>query len=99
MSNDTQAIKQATDALKKAEAAHEETAKRLQGVETEIRDIEEERVAGAAKKAKALSVFGETGDDTTENLECTISKEGEDGTLRFAWGTHVWTAHFKAVTP
>lgn len=39
----------------------------------------------------------ETADDATENLECTISKEGEDGTLRFAWGTNVWTTHFKAV--
>ena len=49
--------------------------------------------------AGEVALKHETGAEPTENLECTISKEGEDGTLRFAWGPHVWTAHFKAITP
>ncbi len=46
-----------------------------------------------------VSLTHETGAEPTKKLECTISKEGEDGTLRLAWGPNIWTAHFKAINP
>ena len=41
----------------------------------------------------------EVGAEPTENLECTISKEGEVGTLKIAWGPNVWSTQFKAISP
>ena len=46
-----------------------------------------------------VSLTHETAAEPTEKLECTISKDGEDGTLRLAWGPNVWSTHFKAINP
>ena len=46
-----------------------------------------------------VALTHETSAEPTEKLECTVSKEGEDGTLRIAWGPNVWSTQFKAINP
>ena len=46
-----------------------------------------------------IPVSYETGAEPTEQLQCTITKEGEVGTLKIAWGPKVWSTQFKAISP